>query len=89
LAAAEDIDRCGNGGVERGGECEAGPDDEREEDEDDGKIGGALDDVVGVGFGWVRRRAAEIVCDDLPEGAGRALGWRRDEVFAEVAGPDN
>ena len=89
LAAAEDVDGERYGGVEGGRQGKARPDDEGKQDEEDSEIGDALEDVIGVGFRWGGRLAAEIFCDDGAGGSPRSIGWRREEVLAEVAGPQD
>ena len=88
LAATEDIDGEGYGGVEGGREGKAGPDDEGEEDENDDEIGDALEGVVGGGLGF-GGLAAEMLCDDRAEGLPVSIGGRWEEVLAEVAGPED
>lgn len=85
LAAAECVDSEGKCGVEGRREGEASPDDEREQNEDDRKVGSALHNVVGVLGSGVGRRAMEVLCEDFAEGSEVSVGSGRDEVFAEVA----
>ena len=88
LPASEEVNTERKGGVEAGREREAGPDDEGEEDEDDGQIGGSLQHVIRTGFISVGRGSAKILRDAIPVCAQAAIALRRDEVLAEVSGPE-
>ena len=88
LPAAESDDGEWNRGIEGGGHGQAGPDDQRKEDKDDGQIGDALDHIVAVRAVWIRRRAMEISCDHMPKGTQVAVAGRGCDIFAEMAVPE-
>ena len=78
----------GSAESKEGDKCEACPDDEWKEDEDNDEIGGALDDVVGVAFSGIRRRATQRFREHFAECVPFSVGGCGEQVFAEVAGQE-
>jgi len=67
LPAAQRVDSGRNRGIEGGRHREARPNHQWKQDEDYGQIRAALHYVVRVGLRFLRRRAAKIPRDHLPE----------------------
>ena len=85
LLAAQQSDRGGKYGGDGGGHGQAGPDHQREENEDHGQIGQALEDVVGPGIGSAGRLKRRWL-PRLPwRSAPGKIGAVREQISAEMS----
>jgi hypothetical protein len=86
--AAEGGDEDGENGNHRGGHGQSGPDHQRQEKENHGEIGEALQDVVGESFFRGRALEAEVIGDSAREGRPGELSFGGKQVVEEVPRKD-